>query len=1050
MSADGAPEVQGGLGLSDVAIRRPVFTAMLSLAILVLGFLGYSRLATDLYPPVNFPMLLVQTVYPGASPTDIERDVTNPLEDALGGISGIQKMQSFSRDSVSLVLLQFSLDADLDEATNSVRDRVGAAQKSLPAAADAPLIKQIDIGALPVLVVALASDGGVNDTRELAEERLKPLLEQVDGVGSVNIVGGQSREVHVDLDLDKLAALGIPARQVAERIGYENISVPVGQFKSSDYTISVRADGQFESVADLGQAVIHNTQDGRLVRLAEVASITDGFTRPDRYVRNNLQDAVTIEIVKKSSANTVQVSADVQARLAESVPKLGHGASFELIADQALEVEANAHEVWIAIYFGGAMAVLVILFFLLDWRGTLISALALPTSIVGTFAMMQALGFSLNMMTLMGMSLAIGLLIDDAVVVREAITRRLELGEDPVTAASKGTAEIALAVLATTLSLVAVFVPVAFMSGMVGQFFKQFGLTIAVAVLLSLFVAFTLDPMLSSRFSVAHHGRRRGLAGLIERFLDANDRAYRAILAFVLRFRALVGVATVGILALTGLVASTLPMEFVPKQDRGEILADLRLPVGTSLSVSNDLAREREAELLKIPGVRRVYSIVGHEDQPQRTRFRVALAEKSARAMDIDAYGEAVRGVLAQVPNGRASLQEPSVIEGLGDWPPFMIVIQGPEVEGVVAAGKQVEALLAAIPGTADVRLTQEDGRPELVVDIDRALAADRGVPTGVVGLTARSLVEGNVVGSLRDGGPEADIRVRAAPRFADDVAAIRALPLPSPRGKVTLGDVAEVRMGAGASAIMHHQRMRAVTVWSQIAPGHALGDVLTAVDAAMAKHPLPDGYAWEIDGQAKDMNETAAAMGLAIGVAFIFIFMVLASQFESLVHPFTLMMSVPLAMVGAFLGLAVGGFSISMGSQIGIILLMGLVTKNAILLVDGALVHLREGMDPVAAMMAAGPRRLRPILMTSSAMALGMLPTALGSGVGSEFRAPMAVAVIGGVISSTVLTLLVIPVGFVWMEQVRGLFVRKPRTPAVTAAAELELDAAGTDDAAK
>jgi hydrophobe/amphiphile efflux-1 (HAE1) family protein len=1038
MSAEGG----GGLGLSDVAINRPVFTAMLSLAIVVLGLLGYSRLATDLYPPVNFPFLLVQTVYPGASPTDIERDITDPLEDAVGGISGIQKLQSFSRDSVSLLMIQFDLGTDIDEATNTVRDRVGAAAGRLPAAADAPLLRQIDIGALPVVVIAITSEGTVNDTRQLAEDRLKPLLEQVEGVGSVNIVGGQRREVQVDLDLDKLTALGVNPQNVAERIGYENLSVPVGQFRSSDYTIGVRATGQFKSVRDLGSAVVHNTQDGRTVRLSEVAAVVDGFTRPDRYVRNNLQDAVTVEIVKKSAANTVDVSKKVQEVLATAVPRVGSGAAYEVIADQAEEVEANAHEVWIAIYYGGAMAILVILFFLLDWRGTLISALALPTSIIGTFAMMQMMGFSLNTMTLMGMSLAIGLLIDDAVVVREAINRRLELGEDPRTAASRGTAEISLAVLATTLSLVAVFVPVAFMSGMVGQFFKQFGLTISVAVLLSLFVAFTLDPMLSARFSVAHHGVRTGLSGRIERFLDGVDRGYRTILNGVLRYQKTTAFLTLLTLLFTVGVALTLPAEFVPKQDRGEILGDIRLPVGTSLQVTNDMARDVERELLQVPGVRRVYAIVGHEDQPHRARFRVSIVPKEQRDRSFLQYGEDVRTVLERVPNGDAGLQEPSMIEGLGDWPPFMIIVQGPSVEGVHEAGRKVEAMLEALPGTSDVRLTQEPGRPELVVDIDRALAADRGVPTGLVGITARSLVEGNMVGALRDGGPEAEIRVRAAPRFSADVEAIKRLPLPSPRGKVTLADVADVSMGAGASAIMHHQRMRAATVWSQVAPGHALGGVLEATKAALAADPLPEGYTWEIDGQARDMEETAAAMGLAVLVAFIFIYMVLASQFESLLHPFTLMLSVPLAMVGAFLGLALAGHSISMGSQIGIILLMGLVTKNAILLVDGAIVNLREGMDAVSAMAAAGPRRLRPILMTSSAMALGMLPVALGTGVGSEFRAPMGVAVIGGVISSTVLTLVVVPVGFVWMERVRGWFRPAPKPSAVVPAADdLDLD---------
>lgn len=1011
------------MSLSDVAIRRPVFTAMLSLAIVVLGLISYGRLATELYPPVDFPILLVRTIYPGAAPADIERDVTTPLEDAVAGIPGIEKLQSFSRESASVLVVQFSLDTDLDAATNQVRDRVGAVVGELPSGAETPVIQQIDIAALPIMVVAVSTDLGVNGTRELVDDRLRPLLEQVDGVGAVEIVGGQDREIQVDMDLDAMAALGLTPDDLSQRIGIENLSLPVGQFDQSDYSIAVRAAGQYRSVEDLRSTVVKQTDDGRTVRLGDVATVTDGWTKATRYVRNNLQDAVTVEVIKKSGGNTVETAAALRQAMAEQVPTLGHDAAFEIIVDQSVEIEANAHEVWIAIYYGGAMAVLVILFFLLDLRGTMISALALPTSIVGGFAMMYLLGFSLNMMTLMGMSLAIGLLIDDAVVVRESITRRLELGDDPYTAAARGTSEISLAVLATTMSLVAVFVPVAFMSGMVGQFFKQFGLTIAVAVLLSLWVAFTLDPMLSARFSVRHHaGSRRGLPAFIEKLLDLNDAGYRRILDFVLGHRLLVGAISFGVMLTAGAMATQLPQEFVPKPDRGEVLADIRLPVGTSLEVTDAAARTAERELTKLPDVRRVYTIVGHEDQYHRARFRVLLEEREARQASLAENETAIRSVLEKLPRAEASLTQPAVIEGLGDWPPFMYIVQGKDLDGVLAEARRVRDLIASIPGTSDVRLTTEPGQPEVVLDIDRALAADRGVPAGLVAITARSLVEGNLVGTLRDGGPEAEIRVRAHPRYTVGVEAMRMLPLPSPRGVIRLGDVATVEMGAGASTISHFARMRAVTVWSQLQNGAALGDVLAEFNRRIAEAPPPEGYVLTLDGQARDMDDTAKAMGLAIGVAFIFIFMVLASQFESLIHPFTLMMSVPLAMVGAVMALFLTGSTISMGSQIGIILLMGLVTKNAILLVDGAIVHIREdGMDPVEAMKMAGPRRLRPILMTSAAMVLGMIPTALGTGVGSEFRAPMAYAVIGGVISSTVLTLLFVPVVFVWMERVRG-----------------------------
>lgn len=1011
--------------LSDVSIKRPVFTAMLSLALLVVGILSFFRLPTDLYPPVNFPILLVRVVYPGASPQDIERDVTKPIEDAVAGIPGLQMMQSFSRDGFMIEIMKFEMDSSIDEATNTVRDRIGAVKGQLPSAADEPVIQQIDIGALPVMVVALSSPGGVNETRTLADKRLRPLLEQVAGVGSVDVNGGEDREIQVNLDLDKMRALQIPLDQLNQRIGIENVSVPVGDFTAHQYTVGIRAEGQFQSVEDLASTVVTMTRDGQQVHLRDIAEVVDGFTKPEMIVRYNGQNAVTLSILKRSGANTVAVSDGVQEKLKEAIPNLGAGVQYDIIADQSLDIRANTEEVWVAIYFGGAMAILVILFFLLDVRGTIISAMALPTSVIGTFALMAALGFSINMMTLMALSLAIGLLIDDAVVVRESITRRLEAGDPPMVAASRGTSEIALAVLATTLSLVAVFVPVAFMSGMVGQFFKQFGLTMAAAVMLSLFIAFTLDPMLSARLTRRHHGEHRGLARLISRFLDTIDVSYQRILNGVLRWPWMVTFTAVAIFVVTLGVAALLPTEMVPKPDRGEVQADLELPVGTALTTTDLAARRVEEKLAKIPGVYRVYTVIGQEHHLNRVRFRVKTVDKSYRPHSLNWYEDEVRAVLSEEPTAQATLMPPAVIEGVGDWPPMMVIIQGDDLNTLLAEGRRVKAMMEGIAGSSDVRISVNPGIPELHVDVDRARASDRGLPSGLVGITARSLVEGQLVGTMRDGGAEADIRVRAAPRFASNAEAIATLPLSSPRGTIALGDVATVTMGAGPSEIQHYNRMRAVTVSTQIANGYTLGTVQEQFLAALKAAPLPKGYFYTLDGQVSDMNETAKAMGLAVLVAALFIFMVLASQFESLFHPFTLMASLPLALVGAIFALALTGNTISMGSQIGLVLLMGLVTKNAILLVDGALSAMREGASPADAMRHAGPRRLRPILMTTAAMVLGMIPTALNHGVGAEFRAPMAIVVIGGVLSSTVLTLLVVPVAFVQMEQFRSFMVR-------------------------
>ncbi len=1011
--------------ISDIAIARPVFTLMMSIALIVFGLLSYRSLPVDQFPPVEFPMMIVQTVWPGASPEDLERDVTTPIEDAVGTTAGLEEMRSFSRDNVSVVVLKFEMGADVGDAALAVRDKVGLVQNKLPAGSDAPVVRQIDLGALPIMVVTLSAPGGTNAARELADERLRPFLEQVTGVGGVNLQGGQDREIRVELDLDALRSVNLSANDIAQRLGWENLSLPVGQFDAYGRTIGVRTDGAYTSVADLAGTVVGMTREGKTVRLDEVASVKDDWSRPTRYVRTDRQEAVAIEIIKRSGANTVQVAEDVQKTLEEVVPTLGDGVKYEVISNSSIDIEANAHEVSIAIWFGAIAAVFVILFFLLDVRGTIISALALPTSVIGTFAAMGALGFSINTMTLLGLSLAIGLLIDDAVVVRESITRRLELGDSPAKAAAEGTREIALAVLATTLSLVAVFVPVAFMSGIVGQFFYQFGLTIAVAVMLSLFIAFTLDPMLSSRLSRAHHGKHTGVAGVIEKFLEGLDRAYRRVLDLALSWRMTTAASAVMLLVCTGVLGSTIPTEFVPEEDRGEFLADMRLPVGTSIDITEKWARGMEGMLLGMPGVTRVYTIVGHEDQDNRARFRLKLTPKNERKENLAFYTDATRRILSLAPSSEANIAKLGMIEGLGDWPPLMIVIQGEDMATLRTEAERVKKHLAAMPGTADVRLGVEPGRPELHIAIDRPVAADRGIPAGLVGSTARMLVEGNIIGTLRDGGRQADIRVRSQDRFWKDQRAIEALVLPSPRGLVSLGEVAHVSLGAGPSEIQHLDKMRSISVWVQMAPGGALGAVVGDFRAYIEKQPLPEGYFFKLLGQAQDMEETSAAMGLAVLIAMICIFMVLASQFESLMHPFTLLVSVPLAMVGAVLGLFITGKAFSMGSMIGLILLIGLVTKNAILLVDGALVAQREGANPVDAMRHAGPRRLRPILMTSLAMAFGMLPTALGTGIGSEFRSPMAIAVIGGVLSSTALTLLVVPVVFVWMEGLKGYVLR-------------------------
>lgn len=1010
--------------LSDVAIRRPVFTAMMSLTLVVLGFLGYRRLGTDLYPDVTFPFVTITTAYPGASPEDVEQSVTRYVEDAVSSIPGISSVFSWSREDVSMVFIEFQLSVPLGEAVQSVRDKVGIAQGDLPLGARAPVIAQYDVAAQPVLVFSAASGADPIALRETFDDRVRPRIEQIEGVAAVRVIGGGKPEIAVDLFRDRLQALRLTPDAVYRRIQGEHLDLPGGDFPAGEGEIGVRVRGEFEDVDALRQMPVAAAANGSLVRLGDVALVRRGAEDPKTLVRTNGVEAVAVEVVKQAGANSAQVANAVKALLPALEKE--HRFQAQVLVDQSTIIEANAHEVWLAIYFGGAMAILIILVFLLDLRGTIISALALPTSVIGTLFAMWAMGFTVNQLTLLGLSLAIGLLIDDAVVVRESITRRLERGDPPARAASEGTHEIALAVMATTFTLVAVFVPVAFMRGITGQFFRQFGLTITVAVLISLFVAFTLDPMLSARFARARRpGERRRdhavVAGIRAAF-DGLDRVYARTLGWVLAHKGFTALGAAALFAGSLALGGTLGSEFAPKEDRNQLIVNLEYEPGTSLATSSRRSAALERRVQALPGVSAVYATVGYMEDARAVRWRVNLVDKNARAEGIDRYKDLVREILASDGHLRTrAVSDPPMLEGLGDYPPILMHVIGRDFAELARQADFVVKAMSSIPALADIQLKDSPGRPELRVDVDRDQAARLGVPAGSVGLQVRLATQGEVAGRLREGRRESEIRVRLAGEDRDSERAIESIWIATPRGQVALGQLARLRPSTSPAVIEHHQRERKISIWAQIAPGHDLGSAVRQLHEKLDPHPLPPGYAYVWDGMQKEQADSQANMGLALGIAVIFIFIVLASQFESIVHPFTIMLSLPLAIVGAFLALAAARQTVSLGSLIGLILLMGLVTKNAILLVDGALQHMREDGDlPEDAIRKAGPRRLRPILMTSAAMVLGMLPTALGRGMGSEFRSPMAIAVIGGVLTSTLLTLWVVPVVFVWVERIR------------------------------
>ena len=1032
------------MNLSEIAIKRPVFTVMVTAALMVLGIMGYKNLGTDLFPDVAFPVVAITVPYPGAAPGEVEQLVTKPLEDAVVSLNGIDRIKTYSREGASQVIVLFKLDVDIQQAATEVRERVAQTRYKLPTETKEPIISRIDVGAAPAITYTLEGGGrSLAETAKFARDVIKPSLEQVDGVAAVNVLGGAEREVHVDLDLARIDALKLSPLGILQQLKAQNLNVPAGHFEEGTKEISVRTVGELKTVEAIRDTIVATTKDGSSVRLSDVATVEDGHEELRTRIRTNGQPAVSFDVVKQSGKNTVAIADAVKAKLATIEATFPKGYKTSVIVDQSKFIRENAHEVEVAIVFGGAMAILVILVFMLDLRSTLISSVALPTSVVSTFFVMYALGFTLNMMTLLALSLAIGLLIDDAVVVRENISKHLERGVDPTTAALEGTKEISLSVLATTLTIVAVFVPVAFMSGIVGQFFRQFGLTITAAVLVSLFVAFTLDPMLSSRFSKAH------VKGAVDPFMivkrpflavfEGIEALYRRVLGFALNHKIVVGVVAFAALFSIGPVAGLMGNEFVNQEDRGQFVLEAELPAGTKLEETSRLSLPAEQKVLEDKRFITVLSTLGPSGEVNKVRWRVVTVPKSERDVPLSDLKDHARAVaLAALPHAKVTVTDPAFVEGAATEAPIMLQVRGASYEELAPLAREFEQAMKAIPGIADLQVKYSPGQPELRVGVDRDKAARAQVPVAQIALALRAAVEGDEAGKMRQGKDEVPIKVRLRQGDRSTVDDVLRMTVQTPQGPMALADLASVERGEGPSVIEREDRERQIVVWAST-KGRSLGEVVPEMTAAFAKIKMPPGATYHFDGQIRQMNETNGSMGAAMILGIIFIYLILASQFESFIHPLTIMLTLPLGFVGAFYALFMAERTMAMGAMIGIILLMGLVTKNAILLLDRALVRVREhGETPLQAILEAGPERLRPILMTSAAMILGMLPTATSNGEGSEFRSPMAIAVIGGVISSTILSLVVVPVVYLTIENTKGflgrLFGLTPKAPEPTA----------------
>ncbi len=1021
--------------LSDLSIRRPVFAAVIMLTLVTLGVFSYRRLGLDFFPNVEIPVILITTSYPGASPETVEREVTKRIEEAVNPIAGVKHVTSTSLEGVSFVIAQFQLEVRVNEAVQEARAKINAVRGDLPAAIQEPVIQKFDVAAMPI--ISLAARSTTLSPLELStwvDKQLKPRLESISGVGKIDLVGLSRREVSVDLDPARLEALGIGVDEVAAGLRSENVNTPLGRLRRGATEVPMRISGKPAFAEDYAGMVIASRMD-RPVTLGDVARVSDGIEERRTLAFIDGGEAVGVDVLKQSGANTVAVIDSVKTALERLRRTLPPGVSVTVVRDTSKFIRESVDDVVNSLVLGGVLTILIVFLFLNSWRSTVITGLTLPISVISSFIVMNFMGMTLNMLTLMALSLSIGMLIDDAIVVRENIVRHLEMGKDHFTAAREGTAEIGLAVLATSLSIVAVFVPVAFMKGIVGRFFFSFGITVAWAVLVSLLVSFTLDPMLSSRWvdpSIGRHGTRNFLGRFLDGFNDWFNRGaerYRGIIAWALDHRkSVLALATAAFFA--GIfVFGKLESSFIPEQDRGEF--QVMFQSAPDASIEETRAREEQifAILKAIPEVEHSYGTIGASDTTVRDALvYVRLKERNQRARSQKQIQREVRERLAAVAGVRGAIIKAG---DLFNGKELMVNVQGDDLAVLKRTAGELKEKVLKIPGIVDVGMTLEDDIPEYRFTVDRRKASDLGLTTAALVRTVSTLVGGTPVTTWEnEEGDAVQVRLRLPAALRENPEQIGRLRLavPGADGRVRLiplGEVLTWQVQTTPSSIARQDLSRQVVIGANL-DGIPIGTAVEKVKKAAATMTLPPGYKVSFSGEAEDMAESFGYMGEALLLAVLLVYLILAAQFESFLDPLAIMISLPLAIVGVAGTLLLTRDTISIMSFIGLIMLMGLVTKNAILLVAYAKTLREGGMDRREALITAGRTRLRPIMMTTLAMIGGMLPMALGLGAGAEMRAPMARAVTGGLITSTALTLLVVPVVYTLFDDFEAWIIRR------------------------
>lgn len=1023
------------MNLADIAIRRPIFITCLVILMMALGYLSFFKLPVDLFPNISFPVVTVTTSYSGTGPKEMETLISKVLEEEISTLPGINSLTSTSQEGQSTIIAEFTLETDVKYAEQQIRDRVSSAKSKLPRDIKEPVIRRIDPADQPILMLTLTANLPEAELYELADITIKPKLEQISHVGLVEIAGGRKRELQIELNRSALKSHELSASRIVTAIAATGQNIPVGKIERENLEIVIRTLGEFHSLEDINNTVVNFVGNDVPIKISQIASVKDGLEDEKNRTYLNGKKSILISVYRQSGTNTISVVKDLKKRISKLNKELGaqtHIAHIDIVRDGSRPININVEDVKESILLGIVLTILVVYLFLGNGRSTFITSLALPNSLIGAFMLMAMAGFSINVMTLLALSLSVGLLIDDAIVVRENIFRHLEMGKSPKEAALIGTKEVTLAVIATSCTVLAVFGPIAFLQGVVGQFFKEFGLTICFAMVISLFDALTIAPMLSAYFAGRPHQETeskglwhytgRALVRLFERLQDRIDALYAKALHFSVRKPLTIIIGSILIFVFSIMATKHVPKTFLPPQDFGEFMVSLEMPPGTSLEAMNGVAEKVDALIRQHKEVLSSVMVVGNaKGVSNTTDIFINLVDSKSRSMNTSQVKELLRNELKTYAFAKPLVKDIDMVSG--GQRPFNLNIIGNDLDELQQIASQMQEKLKHHPALLDVATSYTPGKPEYQVVLNPLRAATLGISNNLLGNELRIQTEGNVPAVYRESGEEYDIRVRLDQSQKDLKENFGSIFVPNMNGAlIRLSDVAHLVETTGPMTITRQDRGRYIQISADIAPhgpgmGGAMQDIRKIFETEIK---LPPGVKYKFVGQAESFEELGKNMAIAAMLAVLFIYLVLSSLYESFVTPFTIMLVLPLAACGAFFALFITGQSLDLFSMIGLIMLLGIATKNSILLVDYANQKVQEGFSFNAAILEAGKTRLRPILMTTVALIAGMTPIAIGLNEASKQRTSMGIAIIGGLISSTLLTLVVVPATYSYIERFR------------------------------